>query len=186
MDQDGKVSVLLVTYHGGEGLTFDEFHRRTLFWTVATAPAVVDGQRLCDDLQPGGVLHGFLERIHAGHTVAWDGSDMKGSVDAAGLAANEGLRRHLEDGTAYLDPTKSAWGAAEWLVGCDTSAGTLRNIGIEPGQQVEDDRISTLASDLLHEARTDGVLIMGGQEALAKVVRELVAFERGSRPHIAA
>ncbi len=186
LDQEGAVSVVKTTLYGGEGLPMDVWERRTLFWTIALGPAVIDGIRLRDDLRAGGTLHALLERVHSGHSVEWDGTNMKGSVDGTAMVASEALSRIFEDGQAYLDPAKSIWDSREWLEGGSTPAAVLRGLGLEPGDDVPDERISSIADDLIHAAKGDGVLLMGGKAALSKVVRELVDFERGpgsdSRP----
>jgi hypothetical protein len=52
----------------------------------------------------------LLERIHAGHTVEWDGSNYKGSLTADAAAAEEELEQALQE----VDQV-SVWTMSDWL-----------------------------------------------------------------------
>jgi len=109
MDEDGEVSA---DYSADSGGTPSHvWHNRTLRWAV---PSEVNGKTLADLLQ-GDEVRGLLERIHAGHSVDWDGSNHRGTLDDAAQDASYDLERRLE--RLAEDPTDldQVWSVGDWL-----------------------------------------------------------------------
>lgn len=71
----------------GNAVPFDVHHRRTLRWTLNQ---YLTGRALSDFLSEEKV-QALLERIHAGHSVIWDGSNNMGKLDADAQRAEEDL-----------------------------------------------------------------------------------------------
>lgn len=109
MDEDGEVSA---DYSADSGGTPSHvWHNRTMRWAV---PAEVNGKTLADLLQ-GDEVRGLLERIHAGHSVDWDGSNHRGTLDGDAQDASYDLERRLE--RLAEDPTDldQVWSVGDWL-----------------------------------------------------------------------
>lgn len=101
--------------HSGEiggGAPAHVWHGRTLRWSV---PASVLGDVLAD-LLAGDALP-LLQRVHAGHSVQWDGNNHCGALDDDAQQASDELDR-LFEGLSHSDLV-SVWGAGDWLFSCN-------------------------------------------------------------------
>lgn len=112
LDEDGEVSA----YSSGEvgnGVPMRVWNRRSLRCPV---PASIKGSALASLLQ--GEALPLLERIHAGHSVEWDGSNRVGLLDSDAVIA----RDHLDALFDSLDEDAdcvSVWDVGDWLfTGC--------------------------------------------------------------------
>jgi hypothetical protein len=88
----GEVSVFERDYLGSDDVPEDEWRQHTLVWAFG-APAdqsVIDREALAAALAEGGELHGLLARVHAGHSVVWEGDGHWGRLSRdAGKAGYE-------------------------------------------------------------------------------------------------
>ena len=101
---------------GGDAVPAPEWHRLTLAWEVLQGPAELDVAALRRDLGPGGPLHDLLlERITAGRTTEWNGSNYVGVLDADAAQADEELRARLADDPDRFCTRRTVWAAADWL-----------------------------------------------------------------------
>ena len=71
LDLDGRVT-FRYNPEVGNAVPVDVYHRRTLRWDVHNCMTVDEIKTVFDDVLP------LLERIHAGHDVKWDGSNLVG------------------------------------------------------------------------------------------------------------
>lgn len=82
MDDKGCVSAD-IDYDIGGAVPMRVAHNRTLRWDVSP---YANGDSLAD-LLDSELVRGLLERVHNGHTVEWDGSNMVGRLDDDAKAA---------------------------------------------------------------------------------------------------
>lgn len=94
----------------GNAVTMDVWHRRTLQWSIDPG---LTGAQIADAIQDALPL---LERVHAGHTVEFDGSNMGGLLTEDAAEASAKLGRILEK----LRSEVNVWSAADWLWTNDT------------------------------------------------------------------
>lgn len=94
----------------GNAVPADVWHGVRLHWPVLSS---VRGDSLADLLR-GDALH-LLERVHAGHSVEWDGSNHVGRLDADAVEASDDLRELLngmQDDESAMVPV---WDVRDWL-----------------------------------------------------------------------
>lgn len=108
LDEDGDVTT---GYSGeiGGGVPAHVWHGRTLRWTV---PASVRGDVLAD-LLAGDALP-LLQRVHAGHSVQWDGNNHCGTLDDDARTASDELAALLSGLEDEADNVP-VWDVADWL-----------------------------------------------------------------------
>lgn len=108
LDEAGDVTA----GHSGEiggGVPAHVWHGRALRWSV---PASVRGDVLAD-LLAGDALP-LLQRVHAGHSVQWDGNNHRGDLDDDARAASDELSALLSDLHDEADNVP-VWDVADWL-----------------------------------------------------------------------
>lgn len=157
LDEDGDVSA---DYNGeiGNAVPMAVWHRRTLRFDVSPR---VGGDDLADFLESDAVV-ALLERIHAGHTVEWNGNNHVGTLDDDAQAAAEALMEALSG----LDDVEVG-DAYEWLAP-----------GFALSDLVEGESIETLAASLIDEAAGEGITIHGSMEdAVAQCAAERIQRE---------
>ncbi len=157
MDEDGNVSA---DYSGeiGNGAPSCVWHKRTLRWSV---PAEVNGDSLADYLEDAETI-ALLERVHAGHSVEWDGNNHVGQLDEDATAAAAVLERDL--GQHANDLTlMEIWPAADWI-----------SAGFRLAELVEHASVEACAA--LYEEGTDATVVIDGSiaAAIAERAAELV------------
>ena len=89
----------------GNAVTMDVWHCRTLQWSID--PGLTGAQIAAAVLS----ALPLLERVHAGHTVEFDGSNMGGTLTDDAAEASAELGRMLEK----LRSEVNVWSAADWL-----------------------------------------------------------------------
>lgn len=144
LNEDGEVSA---DYNGeiGNAVPMAVWHRRTLRFDVSPR---VGGDDLADFLESDAVV-ALLERIHAGHTVEWDGNNFVGRLTEDAERAAETLTEALA-----APPELAIWDAYEWLA---------------PGfnllsELVESGSVPAHSAALIDRAVDDGIVIDGGME----------------------
>ena len=143
IDEDGHVDVYVSGEIGG-GVPMDQWHNRTLTWTLSPELAHDQAEALLSDPD---VIR-LLERIHASHEIKWDGNNHVGSYDED--LYNE-LQRLLDDRYNY-DPEAQVWDVNDWLFG----AGQTLDF-IWPDDQTLDE----VVKEMEEQAETDGVTLNG-------------------------
>lgn len=158
IDEDGAVSLTTRTYYGGDSTPMEIWHGRTLRYTVNPG---ADAEWLREHLAEGGELATLIDRIVAGHSVHWDGSNHVGRLTDEAQDASERLDALLSDAPLY----SGSWSDAEtWLIGDRRLADIAREIDAD-----------TTAQDLVSQAEGDGWIItdgIGGMESALQQVRE--------------
>lgn len=158
IDEDSEVSLSTRTYWGGDGVPMREWHRRDLAYTVMPN---ADAATLRAELGEDGRLARLIDRIIAGHTTEWDGSNMVGKLTADAADADERLEERLYDYPTYDGQVASA---EIWLTGGQQSLAEC----VEPDDTAE---------GLLEAAEGDGWIITDGIEGMRACV-EQAAVER--------
>lgn len=115
MDEDGVVSAEW-DVETANAVPMAVWNSRTLRFPLRPN---ISGHSLYD-LVMGEKVMGLLERIHAGHTVAWDGNNNSGSLDDDAIEAQYALERLLDDAPQDIE----VWEAAEWLFSTNTLLAT--------------------------------------------------------------
>lgn len=167
MDKDGAVGVDWDGIIGG-GVPMDVWHRQTQRWSI---PNTVIGAALADFLGRDDV-QALLERIHAGHSVEWDGSNHVGRLNQDAVDASYALERLCETTWDHSDHAQ-IWSCANWLpdlrpldaagnvtgwrdgdaVGLDIGDGTKLSVNATEAE------IATLAQLLKLSAKAENVIL---------------------------
>jgi hypothetical protein len=110
IDEDGNVGA---DFAGkiGNAQTFAVWHRRTLQWNVRPE---VRGDLLADFLESPEIV-ALLERVHAGHSVEWDGNNHVGRLDDDAHEALDAVEEAIQDQLYGDDGCVAVYGVAEWL-----------------------------------------------------------------------
>jgi hypothetical protein len=163
VNEDGDVRLNIRTYFGGDGTPESIWNGRTLQYTLASNP---DRNSLAADLAEGGRIANLLDRIIAGHSVDWDGNNMRGKLDEDAAEAAEELRDYVED---YEQSDMTTWQAAEWVYGSNSAPDVLRHLGL--GVDATDDEIAEAAKICESEAESERIVLNGNVE---DVLRECI------------
>lgn len=143
MDEDGEVSA---SWDGSTGGTpAHVWHGRTLRWAV---PANMRGIAVADLLE--GQALPLLQRVRAGHSVDWDGSNHRGHLTDDARDASEALESlcyQLQDEQADMAPV---WDVGDWLF---TSCSLDQHWHHQPLA----DAVATIEAD----AQREGVTLVG-------------------------
>ena len=126
--EDGRVNLSGRTYYGGDGTPVSEWHRRDLVYTVEPN---ADGETLRADLAEGGRIAVLIDRIKAGRSVEWDGSNMVGRLTEDASDADVDLREPLD---VYPTYSGQVCTAEFWLIGDESPARVL----VDGGDTAED------------------------------------------------
>jgi hypothetical protein len=109
LDEDGDVTA---DWSGeiGSSTPMRVWHGVDMRWSVAAdiKPAV-----LVDYLQNEALP--LLERVYAGHSVDWDGSNHRGTLDEDAQEASEELQELFDRETNNEENRTQVWTASEWL-----------------------------------------------------------------------
>ena len=89
MGEDGRVWADYNEDPDGATVTMDVHHRRTLRWSI---PESITGKALDVLLE---AITPLLERVHAGHSIEWDGHNNKGWLDDDATAASEEIEQAI-------------------------------------------------------------------------------------------
>lgn len=174
LDEGGTVQIYSRDYYGSDGTPMDIWHRRTLEWGFRRRgdQSVTDAAELAADLAEGGVLRALLERVHAGHSVDWNGSNMVGGLTDDATEASDEIERLL-DKYATDDTAPTVWDAYEWLTarGSTKAETVLRDLGITADATEEE--ISVAAKDADSIAKGDDVELVDTEKAVRELIREV-------------
>jgi hypothetical protein len=151
--------------------TFDVYHRRTLEWSSTNVEAVVADADLIRDLAEK--LQPLLDRVAAGFTVGWNGSNNVGTLTEDAQAASEEITNIMErlDTEDWSTP-QNVWDALLWL--------DLFHHGVTA--DTTDEEIKAAAQEFLDIAAADNVrLYYNRGETMAGVlagIRDEAVAER--------
>jgi hypothetical protein len=147
LDEDGNVTY---DYDGaiGYAVPIDVWDGRTIRWTL---PGDIRGKTLHRLLTVK--LPGLLERVHAGHSVEWDGSNHVGRLDDDASAARAEIERILAD--LHDDDRAAVYDVDDWVFG----DGGLRSAW--PTTQTIDEAVAALTEEAERQKRLDGVVVDG-------------------------
>ena len=179
MDEDGAVSVDWDSSIGN-GVPMSVWHNRTLRWSI---PNTLTGAALADFLGRDDV-QALLERVHAGHSVAWDGSNHVGRLTQDAADAGDDLE-HLCETTWDEDEHARIWPCAEFLPDLrpldaagnvtgwrDGDAVGLRiNSETTLSADATDEEIAALAESLKTEAKDNGIIL---EDDMAEFLRQSI------------
>jgi hypothetical protein len=154
LTEEGRVSA---DYSGeiGNSTPATVWHNRTLRWAV---PSAISGAALTELVQE---ILPLLERVHAGHSVEWDGSNHVGRLDADADEAHDEIERVIESG---------AWDETNVVEVDDYFAGDSLADLIHEGETV-----AQAAARLVELAADEGYKIDGDVE---EYLQERVGDER--------
>lgn len=176
MDEGGAVSVDWDSSIGN-GAPMSVWHNRTLRWSI---PNTLTGAALADFLGREDV-QALLERIHAGHSVDWDGRNQVGRLtdDARNASYDlEGLCETTWDPDEHariwpcaeflpdLRPLNAAGNVTGWRDG--DAVGLRINSETTLSADATDEEIATLAESLEAEAKDNGIIL---EDDMAKFLK---------------
>ncbi len=161
LDEDGVASFGVDGDIGGN-TPIDVWNGRTLRWAVPGNLTSMQANHAMEALAP------LLSRVHAGHEVVWDGSDLVGNLDADAADASE----QVEAACGRLEGELAVWEPSEWLLGGRNVADAAEDIGIS--HDTDDAGLADLAESWTAEAAGDGIHFDGDmRETLSRMRDEL-------------
>lgn len=111
MNEDGRATIGIVRDYGDSGTTFNRWHGRELAWGLnICGPAIADDgwlESMCEKIMP------FLQRVHDGHSVDWDGSNNVGRLTDDAKAAQDDIYEIVS--TADLASDMAVWDMLAWI-----------------------------------------------------------------------
>lgn len=107
LTEDGQVTADWSGEIGG-ALPMTVWHGRTRRYRVPSAIKGSGLRALVERIQP------LLERVHGGHLVEWDGSNLVGRLSDDAQAAEEQIERDIER-LGEIDDVAQVWDAGDWL-----------------------------------------------------------------------
>lgn len=177
LDEHGEVDVFAREYYGGDVIPFSEWHKRTLTWGFASRGdcSVIDSDKLRDDLSEGGTLRALLERVHAGHSVTWNGNNHVGELDQDGGDAQDEIEQLLSGyDCAYTDhDAPELWHALDWLLTSQSPQSALDDMGLSTDATGE--QIAAAAKIIEYDASTDNIELAGTTDAIEIIIERVKA-----------
>lgn len=123
----------------------DVWHNRTIRWSVTPHLSQAACQELLDDPD----VRALLERVHAGHSVEWDGSNMVGVLTEDAVEAGEELQELL-DARYTGDVEAQIWDAIDWITADGTRSVTQEWPSSEPLEAAVERIEAAAAADYIH------------------------------------
>ena len=165
LTEDGKVSANYQAEIGHYSTTMDVWHGRTLQWDL---PPWAKGWAIAEFVEDQEVF-ALLERIHRGHKIWWNGSNMVGSlVTEDAIEASKELQELIDDYFSNERTCVEVYDIDEWI---DDSP--LQNIW--PANKDLDEAVE----DIVDNAEFDDVIVEGDiHSALLERARE--EYKKGS------
>ena len=170
VELDCRQEVLSADYNAeiGNGVPMSVWHGNDQRWGIACLNADA-ANRLLDEITP------LAERVCAGYTCEWDGSNNVASFDTDATAAIEDIAElcRLTD-ESYAEDRCIVYTAREWF-GQEPDAYTVKALGIKLDSTNEE--ISKIASLTLEDALDEGLAddIEGIEEYLLELRDDLAA-----------
>lgn len=158
--EEDSVSLLSLTVYGsGDGVPESVWHGRRRRYELARGDAVLSLEALRALLAEGGRLATLIDRIIAGLSTDWDGSNMVGTLTDDAIAAEAELEEWLEPcvsrralSDAIIDDQWAIWDEYDWL------AADARGTITAATTDAEIDAYLTTMRDL---ATSDNVILTG-------------------------
>ena len=166
LTEGGDASLRTWDRHSSQnGMTFDVWHGRTLEWSASLSQGgytMADVEKI---KELAGLVKPLLERVHAGHTTHWDGSNYRGRLTEDAQEASEDIDRIFETAD-WHDENRQVWGASEWIA----EAGYLATAH-ELGLTVNSDDAAWAAAEaaLIEQARSDGDCLVNVDKAIERM-----------------
>lgn len=96
MDHDGRVT-FGYNPEVGNAVPVDVWHRRALRWEVHNRMTAAEIKKVFEDVKS------LLDRIHAGHSVEWDGNNLVGVFSDDAHSAMVDLEQELREWTETIE-----------------------------------------------------------------------------------
>ena len=179
LSEDGEATLSTGQRHSSENMTpMDVWHMRTLTWRTRLS----QGCRALADLDAIGNIAervgALLDRVHAGHTVEWDGSNMRGALDDDACEATDEIEAIIQD-ASWTNQTRQVWDAQEWLSALGMlAAGREYGVGLEPDATAD----AAIAAELESNAAADDVVLTDSGDAIdamREALREAAIDDEG-------
>jgi hypothetical protein len=170
LTEGGEASLRTCDRHSSDnGTIFDVWHGRTCQWSASlsqgsyTLPDVSKIEAIAEQVKP------LLDRVHAGHSTYWDGSNYRGRLTEDAEEASEEIDRIFEQADWY-DESRAVWDAGEWIAG----AGFLETAK-EFGLTVASDAAAWEAAEkaLIQQAESDSVVLVQMDKAIDRMKEAL-------------
>lgn len=156
------------------GVPADVWHGVRMRWG---APSTLTGQACVDLFEE---LRPLLERVAAGHSVVWNGSNHVGRLTDDAQAASEAIEETLYK--LRDDPTSadhaSVWNAGEWIWGSNSLHGVAGDLEITA--DTSDADLEALATKLEGDADGEGIVLDGDVEDALADIRQQLRDERAA------
>lgn len=160
LDEDGTVTA---DYSGeiGNGIPMSVWHNRTPRWYVNSA---ANGDSLAEWLESD-EMRALLARVHAGHSVEWDGNNHVGRLDEDAEAARDEITAML-DGYNQPYDVMEVWDAYDWV-----------REGFSLAELVEAGSVAACASAIEDAGCDNHQAVVGDMvDAVAKIAAEHINY----------
>lgn len=155
LDEDGTALIAVDSVHNSDnGVPFHVWHRRTLRYTGEACSCGVVSEASLNEL--ASKLSPLLDRVSAGHTVEWDGNNMKGQLTDDAQEASDEVDRIVNEWEWQSDV--EVWDAADWVFNSDWKA-TGKQLGLSANSTDEDKKKA--CKQIEEWAERDGVVLQG-------------------------
>jgi hypothetical protein len=161
LDENGNVEVG-TNPEIGRAIPVSVWNRRTVRWTIPGTAKGVSLSVLLEQLKP------LLERVHAGHSVDWDGSNHVGTFTDDASDAIDAVEAEIEQFFQDGDNCVTLWDASDWLFTGRNDEQDARNLGVKA--DMTDGQLETLAEQFGREAEADDAFLDGD---IASMLRDL-------------
>ena len=150
--EEDAVTLSTMTRYGGDGVTMDVWNGRTRQFFLAEGACVLDLDKLRADMKDGGKLAVLIDRIKAGLSVDWDGSNMKGRLTEDARDASDELGSLVDGRNRYVDDQWSVWDESDWIADLASSTITAHST---------DEEIDAFLAEYRATAESDCVVLQG-------------------------
>lgn len=168
LDERGHARIVAGERHNANmGTPMDIHHGRTRSWGQRLSQgclAVADCEKLAS---LGERIRPLLERLHAGHSVTWDGSNMRGRLTEDAQDADLDLQMLIERAQWVADT--EVWYAEDWV--SESWRDTADKIGLTAGATDEHRRAAE--RKLIEIAQGDGIRLYEADKAVDWLIEQL-------------
>ncbi len=159
----GEASASVGERHSSEdATTFDVWNQRALVWRgmlsqgcrVLPDPKAIEA--IVAEAEP------LLNRIAAGHTIAWNSASNAGQLNADAAEASKELKGLISE-SAWVDSERHVWTASDWIA-AEGAARVARGYGLTADSSPED--FEEVGKRMVSDAAADSVMLTDIEAAL--------------------
>lgn len=150
--EEDAVTLFRITRYRGDAVPLGVWLGRNQRFVLAKGACVLDLDKLRADMKAGGTLAVLIDRIKAGLSVDWDGSNKKGRLTEDAQNARDELDALVDGRNRYVDDQWSVWDESDWIADIASSAITAHTT---------DEEIDAFLAEYRATAESDCVVLQG-------------------------